>query len=217
MKTNSQLLTDIQAEMEWDPRFDHRGIVAAVKDGVVTLAGFVHSYADKWAAEKAVKRIAGVCAVANDIEVKLDAGSKRTDTEIAEAAVHALKSNVMVPADAIKVIVNDGCIALEGRVARWHEKTAAENAVRFLWGVRSIHNHIELSPHVYAGDVRMKIHESFKRHAEKDADKVNIGVADGTVTLSGEVSSWHERQDAELAAWAAPGVARVKNLISVHP
>lgn len=216
MKSDSQLLADVQAELDWDPSFDDRGIVLAAKDGVVTLAGSVHSYADKWSAESAAKSVAGVRAVANDIEVKLKVEAQRTDRDIAEAAVSALRSNVTVPADDIKVIVNEGCVTLEGEVAMWYQKNAAENAVRHLWGVRAVRNHIEIKAKVYAGDIRGKIHQSFKRHADKDADKIQIAVADGTVTLSGVVSTWRERADAESAAWAAPGVAHVKNLLSVH-
>jgi osmotically-inducible protein OsmY len=216
MKKDSELLADVQAELDWDPSFDDRGIVVAVKDGIVTLAGSVHSYADKWSAENAAKSVAGVRAVANDIEVKLKADAQRADRDIAEAAVNALKMNVTVPADDIKVIVNDGCLTLEGKVAMWYQKNAAESAVRTLWGVRSVRNHIEVKNKVYAGDIRGKIRQSFKRHADKDADNIQIAVADSTVTLNGTVSTWREREDAESAAWAAPGVAHVKNLLSVH-
>jgi osmotically-inducible protein OsmY len=215
-KTDSELLADVQAELDWDPSFDDRGIVVAAKDGVVTLAGSVHSYPDKWSAENAAKSVAGVRAVANDIEVKLKADAQRTDREIAEAAVSALKSNVTVPADDIKVLVHEGCVTLEGKVAMWYQKTAAENAVRNLWGLRAVRNHIEIKTKVHAGDIRGKIHQSFKRHADKDADKIQVAVTDGTVTLSGVVSNWREREDAEFAAWSAPGVAHVKNLLSVH-
>ena len=216
MKPDSELIADVQAELDWDPSFDDRGIVVAAKDGVVTLAGYVSSYDAKWAAESAAKRIAGVRAIANDIEVHLKPESQRTDREVAEAAVYALKSNVAVPADAIKVIVNEGCVTLEGKVAMWYEKNAAENAVRNLWGVRSIRNHIEIKSKVYAGDIRGKIRQTFKRHADVDADKIQIAVTDGTVTLDGVVTSWREREDAETAAWAAPGVMHVKNRLSVH-
>lgn len=216
MKKDTELLADVQAELDWNPSFDNRGIVVGVKDDVVTLAGYVNSYADKWSAEDAAKGVAGVRAIANDIEVKLKSEAQRTDREVAEAAVSALKSNVSVPADDIKVIVNEGCITLEGKVAMWYQKCAAENAVRNLWGVRSVRNRIEIKPKVYAGDIRGKIHQSFKRHADVDADKIQIVVTDGTVTLSGNVTSWHEREDAEAAAWSAPGVMHVKNMLAVH-
>jgi osmotically-inducible protein OsmY len=216
MKKDSELLADVQAELDWDPSFDDRGIVVAARDGVVTLAGYVSSYADKWAAENAAKSVAGVRAIANDIEVHLKPESQRTDREVAEAAVHALKSSVTVPVDAIKVIVNEGCVTLEGKVAMWYEKNAAETAVRNLWGVRSVRNHIEIKSRVDAGDIRGKIRQTFQRHADVDADKIQIAVTDGTVTLDGVVTNWREREDAEIAAWAAPGVMHVKNRLSVH-
>jgi osmotically-inducible protein OsmY len=137
MKTDSELTTDVQAELDWDSSVDNRGIVVAAKDGVVTLAGYVSSYVDKWAAEKAAKNVAGVRAIADDIEVKIGATAQRSDREIAEAAVNALKSNVSVPAADIKTIVNEGWVTLEGNVALWYQKSAAENAVRNLWGSRA--------------------------------------------------------------------------------
>jgi osmotically-inducible protein OsmY len=216
MKNDSELIADVQAELDWDPSFDDRGIVVAAKDGVVTLAGYVSSYADKWAAENAAKSVAGVRAIANDIEVHLKPESQRTDREVAEAAVHALKSTVTVPVEAITVIVNEGCVTLEGKVTMWYEKNAAETAVRNLWGVRAVRNHIEIKPKVHAGDIRGKIRQTFKRHADVDADKIQIAVTDGTVTLDGVVTTWREREDAEGAAWAAPGVMHVKNRLSVH-
>jgi osmotically-inducible protein OsmY len=217
MKTDTELMSDVQAELDWDSSVDDRGIVIAVKDGIVTLAGHVGSYVDKWAAEKAVKGVAGVSAVANDIEVKIGTAGQRSDREVAEAAVNALKSNVSVPASDIRAIVNDGWVTLEGKAALWYQKNAAENAVRNLWGVKGIVNNIDVRTTVYPGDVKGRIRQSFKRHANLDADKVQVSVADGTVTLAGEVSSWHEREDAEVAAWSAPGVARVQNTLSVRP
>jgi osmotically-inducible protein OsmY len=216
VKSDNELLSDVQAELDWDPSFDDRGIVVAVKDGIVTLAGSVYSYPDKWSAEKAVRSVAGVRAIANEIEVKLQAHAQRTDRDIAAAALSALQSHVTVPADDVQVIVNDGCITLEGEVDMWYQKNAAEGAVRNLWGVREVRNHIGIKHKAHAGDVRGKIRQSFKRHADKDADRIQIAVADDTVTLSGTVTTWREREDAEAAAWATPGVAHVKNLIAVR-
>jgi len=213
MKTDSEIRAGVEAELAWDPSLDNRGILVAVKDGVVTLGGHVPAYADKWGAEKATKTIAGVRAVANEIDVK--PATPRTDQEIAAAALNALKANVSVPASDIKVLVSDGWITLEGRVKFWHQRNAAEQAVRSLWGVKGINDAIEIHPQVDAGDIRSKIHTAFKRHADLDADKVTVTVKDDIVTLTGEVHSWHEREDAENAAWAAPGVRRVKNDLSL--
>ncbi len=165
---------------------------------------------------EAAKDVAGVRALANDIEVKLGAASQRPDQEIAEAAANALRANVSVPPSSVKAIVNDGWITLDGKVTQWYQKKAAEDAVRSLWGVKGLINSIEVKSPVKAGDVRSKIQQAFHRHASLDANKVNIAVADGAVTLTGEVSSWHEHDEAAQAAWAAPGVTRVQNLLSVH-
>lgn len=217
MKTDSQLMSDIQAELDWDPLLDNRGIVVAVKDGVVTLAGHVSCYADKWAAERATKKIAGVRAIANDIAVKLGTSSQRPDKDVAEAAATALKWNVSLPASDIKAIVNDGWITLEGKVPHWHQKDAAEKAVRSLWGVKGIINSIQLQPQVRVGDIKSKIQQAFHRHATVDANKVNVDVTDGSVTLTGDVSTWYEHDEAARAAWAAGGVTRVENKLDVRP
>ena len=213
MKTDNELRADVEAELEWDPSLDNRGILIAVKDGIVTLGGHVPSYADKWGAEKAAKSVAGVRAIANDIEVK--PATARSDQEIAAAALNALRANVSVPASDIKVVVADGWITLEGQVALWHQRNAAEEAVRSLWGVKGINNSVEIRPQVSAGDIWSKIHAAFTRHADLDADKVQVVVRDDTVTLTGQVHSWHEREDAENAAWSAPGVKRVQNDLSM--
>lgn len=215
MKTDEQLNRDVQAELNWDPSINDSGIVVSTKDGVVTLAGHVPFYADKVFAEKAAKAIAGVRGVANDIEVKPHTAHQRSDTDIAESAVNALKSSVAVPADSIKVLVREAWITLEGKVSYQYQKSAAESAVRTLWGVKGVTNSITLNPTVSASDIRSKIHRAYQRHAAVDANKVKIDVTGATVTLSGEVHSWHEKDDAENAAWAAPGVKSVHNNLSV--
>lgn len=215
MKTDEQLKRDVEAELNWDPSINDAGIIVSTKDGVVTLGGHVPFYADRIFAEKAVKSVAGVRGLANDIEVKPNMAHQRPDSDIAESAVNALKASVAVPADAIKVVVRDGWITLEGKVAFQYQKTAAESAVRTLWGVKGITNSITIIPTVSASDIRSKIHRAYQRHAAIDANKVKIDVAGSTVTLSGEVHSWHEKDDAENAAWAAPGVKSVHNNLSV--
>jgi osmotically-inducible protein OsmY len=213
MKTDIELRTDVEAELKWQPSLDERGLVVGAKDGVVTLAGHVPSYAEKWAAEKATKNVAGVRGIANDIEVK--PAAMRTDQEIAAAALTALKANISVPAADVRVLVSDGWLTLEGKAELWYQKNAAETALRSLWGVKGITNNITIQPKVSVGDIRGKIHAAFKRHADLDADKVHISVADGFVMLTGQVHSWHEREDAENAAWSTPGVTRVKNDLSL--
>lgn len=213
MKTDSKLRADVEAELAWDARIDNREILVAVKDGVVTLGGHAPTYVDKWGAERAAKNVVGVLAVANEIDVKPPL--VRSDQEIAAATLNALKANVSVPASDIKVVVADGWVTLDGKVAHWHQRKAAEDAVQSLWGVKGINNAIEIRPQVNADDIWNKVHAAFVRHADVDADKVTVIVKDDTVTLTGEVHSWHERDDAENAAWATPGVRNVKNNLSL--
>lgn len=215
MKADEQLKQDVEAELNWDPSINDNGIVVSTRDGVVTLAGHVPFYADKVFAEKATKSVAGVRGVANDIEVKPNMAHQRPDSAIAESAVGALRASVAVPADDIKVVVRDAWITLEGKVSFQHQKSVAESAVRTLWGVKGVTNSIAIVPAPIAQDIRGKIHRAYQRHAALDANKVKIDVSGSTVTLSGEVHSWHEKDDAENAAWAAPGVKTVHNNLSV--
>ena len=150
MKTDSELQRDVLDELKWEPSVDAAHIGVSVKDGVVTLSGHVSSYAEKFAAERAAKRVLGVRAVANEIDVKLPSSSQRTDEDIAAAAVNALKSNVSVPADKIKVTVSKGWVKLEGEVEWQYQKDAAENAVRYLAGVMGVTNLITVKPRVLA-------------------------------------------------------------------
>lgn len=215
MKSDEQLKQDVQDELAWTASIPDSGIIVSASEGVVTLGGHVPAYADKIAAERAVKSIAGVRAVANDIDVKPQIAGQRADSEIAEAVLSALQSNVSVPADRITVVVRDGWITLEGGVPLWHQKSAAEATLHSLWGIKGITNAIKVEPEVSTGNVRGKIQSAFQRHAAIDAKNVKIEVLEGTVTLSGEVHSWHEKDDAETAAWSAPGVKHVKNNLSV--
>ena len=215
MKSDDQLKRDVEAELNWDPSINDSGIIISASHGIVTLGGHVPFYTDKVFAEKAVKSIAGVHGVANDIQVKPSMAHHRSDTAIVESALSALASTVTVPADKIKVIVRDGWITLEGNVAHQYQKTAAESAVHTLRGIKGVTNSIFVSPTVSATDVRDKIYCAYQRHAAIDARKVKIEVSGSSVTLSGEVHSWHEKDDAENAAWAAPGVKSVHNNLSV--
>ena len=213
MKTDSELRRDVERELEWDPSIDARNIGVAAKNGVVTLTGYVSSYADKWRAERIAKRVSGVTALANEIEVKLS--TERTDPDIAEAARAALKSDSRVPADRIKVIVERGWVTLEGTVDYYYQKSAAESDVRYIAGVRGVTNALVVTPKVSPTDIRMKIEEALKRSAQLDANRISVETEGSKVVLSGTVRSWAEREEAEMAAWAAPGVTQVENKIKV--
>jgi osmotically-inducible protein OsmY len=217
MVSDSELRHDVEAELDWDARIDSRQIGVAVKNGVVSLTGHVGSYLEKRAAEEAAQSIDGVTAVANDIVIELPFDSRRGDAEIAESAVAALRANVSVPSSGVKIYVRDGWVTLEGHVSTWHEKNAAEVALGTLHGIKGMSNNITLRPQVSVDDVQTKIADAFRRRAQLDASNIRVHAEDGTVTLEGEVSTWHERNQAEIAAWQAPGVSKVIDKLVVHP
>jgi osmotically-inducible protein OsmY len=215
-RSDNSLRDDVLLELKWDPKISSASDIAvAVKDGVVTLSGFVPSFWEKDAAEKAVKRVYGVRGIANDIEVKLF--WQRTDPEIARDAVHELESHVSIPADRIKVTVKDGWVTLEGTVDWEFQKILAKSAVKKLKGVTGVTNKLQVTPKASAAEVKSKIEEALRRSAELDARRITVEIEGSTVKLYGSVSSWAERDEAERAAWSAPGTTMVENHILVNP
>ena len=215
--TDKDLKQHVQSALDWEPSLDASDIGVSVDEAVVTLRGNVGSYAEKVMAERVALRVYGVKAVANDLTVHLPSGFARTDTEIAQAAVAALKWNTMVQNDRVTVTVNNGWLALNGTLDWQYQKDAAARAVRDLTGVKGVTNNIIVQPRVETIDVRDKIEAAFKRSAGIDARRVNVTAQDGKVILSGNVHSWVERQEAERAAWAAPGVTQVEDRLTVVP
>lgn len=213
---NSKLQHEVLAELEFDPSIDATQIGVTAEDGVVSLSGHVATFADKWNAERIAKRVHGVHAVANEVNVRLPAAETHDDAAIARSAANALAWNTAVPHDRITLSVTNGWLTLDGNVEWQYQKRASEDAVRVLAGVRGVTNNIVITPKVFAPDVKTKIELALKRSAEVDAKKIAVKAADGVVTLTGDVRSWIEREDAVNAAWSAPGVKKVVDEIRIR-
>jgi osmotically-inducible protein OsmY len=215
MRPDSDIKQDVENEIRWVPDIDATDIAVAVTNGVVTLTGFVRDYNDSILAEEAAKRVSGVVAVANDIEVRLRGIDQRPDPEIARDAVAAIKSRLPSHAERVKPIVKDGWITLEGEVEWNYQRDRAEGAVRRLKGVKGVTNLIRVKPRLAPSEVKRRIEEAFRRSAEIDANRIEVEANDGVVVLKGTVRSWSEYQGAERAAWAAPGVVQVENRLTI--
>jgi osmotically-inducible protein OsmY len=209
------LQQEVLNELKFEPSVNPAEIGVTVEDGVVTLTGYVDSYAEKLAAEKAAKRIRGVRGVAEEIEVRIPSAMKRTDADIARTALNALEWDVQVPNERIKVKVENGWVTLEGEVDWGFQREIAMDTVRDLMGVRGVFNMILVKPKVKTQEIKAKISDAFKRSAELDANRIIVEAADGKVKLSGTVRSWVERDEAARVAWAAPGVSAVENHIAI--
>ena len=215
-KADEQVQTDVLAEVKWNAQVQPNEIGVAVKDGVVTLTGWVDSYLKKWSAEEAAHRVSGVKAVANDIEVRLPNSSERTDPDIALAAVRALEWDAGVPSNKVKATVSQGWVTLRGEVEWQYQKLDAEQVVRRLMGIKGVTNLITVKPQITPSELQQKIEDALVRSAQVDASKISVEVQGSVAILRGRVRAWVERREAVRAAWSAPGITWVENQIAIE-
>lgn len=216
MKSDAQIQKDVMEELKWDPLLDASRIGVAVKNGVVTLSGTVDSFSKKVAAESDTKKVLGVKAIAEDIQIGVSPAFQKTDTEIAEAVVNALKWNSSVEEDRIKVAVDNGIVKLEGEVEWDYQRVGAQRAVENLLGVKSVRNLVTLKPKISAAGIHDQIRAALQRSATVDSSRIFVETVGSKVKLKGAVHSFAEKQDAEKAAWAAPGVSSVESNITIE-
>lgn len=215
MKSDGQLQQDVMDELQWEPRVQHANIGVAAKDGIITLSGFVASFAEKIAAEKAARRVKGVRGLAEEIEVRLAGDAKTADPEIAKRIADMFDWSALIPRGKIEVKVEHGWVTLTGSVEGHHQRKSAGDLASRITGVRGVSNQIGITAAPSPGDIRDRIIAAFRRNADLDASTITVTAEDHTVRLSGKVHAWYERQIAERAAWSAPGVSRVEDNIMV--
>jgi osmotically-inducible protein OsmY len=214
-QADEEIQKNVLSELKWDARVQPNEIGVVVKDGVVTLTGWVDSYTKRWAAEEAAHRVRGVKAVANEIEVRLPSASERTDADIGAAAARALEWDAFIPLDRLDVTVAKGWVTLKGEVEWQYQKQDAERVVRRLTGVKGVTNLITVKPRITPSELKQKIEQALVRSAETDAQRITVEVEGSKVILKGAVRSWAEREEAARVAWLAPGVTSVENRITL--
>lgn len=215
MKTDSQLQLDVMEELKWEPGIDHERIGVTAANGVISLSGTVRSYAEKLLAEKTVRRVKGVRAVAEDLQVRYDWMPKTSDTDIAKRVADIFEWNALIPRNRIEVTVEDGVVKLSGKVDWHYQKNLAFEDASKISGVVQIDNRIDVAPAVAPADIRQRIEKAFERQADLEAEKIEVRAQGGKVTLIGHVSSWEKHNLAEGAAWAAPGVTHLEDKLVV--
>lgn len=215
MKTDALLKSHVIDELAWDPVVKSTDVGVIVRDGIVTLTGTLASYAEKFAAERAAQRVVGVKGLAIELKVQLPTQHERSDADIALAAERALEWSTLVPAGHVQVLVEKGHVTLGGEVGWEYQRAAAERVVRDLLGVTGLTDLVRITPHVQPSQLQKSIHDALARQADREAQKITVTVNGSTVTLSGRVHSWAERDAAMGAAWAAPGIAAIVNEIVV--
>ncbi len=216
MRKDDEIFKDVSEKLRFDPSIRENDILVSVKEGIVTLTGNVNTYIEKVLTEDVVKSVQGVKGIAEDLEVSLASQRKRSDTDIARAAIHALDWDVFVPYESIKVTVENGIVTLSGHVSYNYERESAIRAVHSLQGVKNVINMITIKPSVSPLEVKEKIARDFERNARIDAGNVNVLVEGAKVTLKGKVRAWAEHEEASKIAWSIPGVIEVDNQIRLY-